>query len=167
MYYVTCLCDVLLCGNRVLNISYLSFQQCLSYGYKTVAAVFTPRVSDQQSAKLCYAACSHICKLCVFLFFVGATVPSVPGLPHCQGFTITLIHTTLSRTSLVKWSARHGDLYLTTHNTVKRPDIHAPSRIWTLSPSKRTAADPYLRPRSHWDWLNFVCTIKSYSNLGR
>jgi len=29
-------------------------------------------------------------------------------------------------------------------------DFHAPDEIRTLSPSKRTVADPHLRPRSHW-----------------
>jgi hypothetical protein len=27
-------------------------------------------------------------------------------------------------------------LYLTTHNTHKRQDIHAPGRVWTLNPSE-------------------------------
>ena len=33
------------------------------------------------------------------------------------------------------------------HNT----NIHDPGRIRTHNPSKRTAADPRLRPRGHWD----------------
>jgi hypothetical protein len=37
-----------------------------------------------------------------------------------RGFTITLRHTTLSKTPLDEWSARHRDLYLTTHNTHNR-----------------------------------------------
>jgi hypothetical protein len=65
---------------------------------------------------------------------------------HYRGFTITLRHTTLSRTSLDEWSARRRDLYLTTHNT----HIHAPGGIRTVNPSKRAAADPRLRPRGHW-----------------
>ena len=40
------------------------------------------------------------------------------GLP-LRGLAITLRHTTLGSTSLDKWSARHIDLYLTTHNTHK------------------------------------------------
>jgi hypothetical protein len=32
--------------------------------------------------------------------FLGATAPGGPGPPHCQGFTITLRHTTLGRTPL-------------------------------------------------------------------
>jgi hypothetical protein len=34
------------------------------------------------------------------IFFQGATARSVPGPPHCRGFTITLRHTALGRTPL-------------------------------------------------------------------
>jgi hypothetical protein len=77
-------------------------------------------------------------------------IPSGPR-PHCRGFEITLRHTTLGRTPLDEWSARRKDLYLTTHNTHKRQDIHAPGGIRIRSPSKRAAVDPRLRPRSHRD----------------
>jgi len=50
----------------------------------------------------------------------GATAPSRPVPPRCRAFTITLTHTTLGRTPLDKWSARHRELYLTTHNTHRR-----------------------------------------------
>jgi hypothetical protein len=57
--------------------------------------------------------------------------PSGPRPPHCPGFAITLRHTTLCRTPLGEWSARHRDLYLTTHNTHKRQtNIHAPRGIF-------------------------------------
>jgi hypothetical protein len=91
--------------------------------------------------------------LSVVFFSSGATAPSEPGPPHYRGFTITLRHTTLGRTPLDEWWARRRDLYLTTRNTHK---IHAPGGIRTHKPSKRTAADPRLRPRGHWDrhlWL--------------
>ena len=42
---------------------------------------------------------------------------SGPRPPLCGGFTITLRHTTLGRTPLDERSARHKDLYRTTHNT--------------------------------------------------
>ena len=57
-----------------------------------------------------------------------ATTPSGPGPPHYRGFTITLRHTTLSRTPLDEWSARRRDLYLTTHNTT---DLHLTSHNTT------------------------------------
>ena len=46
--------------------------------------------------------------------------PSRREPPHYRGFTIILRHTTLGRTSLDERSARHRDLYLTTHNTHNR-----------------------------------------------
>jgi hypothetical protein len=45
-----------------------------------------------------------------------------------RGFTITLRHTTLGRTPLDEWSARHRDLYLTTHNTHNRQTDRHPCR---------------------------------------
>jgi hypothetical protein len=49
----------------------------------------------------------------------GSTAPSGQGSPHYRGFTITLRHTTFRRTPLDEWSARHRDLYLTTHNIAR------------------------------------------------
>ena len=53
-------------------------------------------------------------------FLHDATAPNVPGPAHHRGFTFTLRHTTLIRTTLDGWSARRTYLYLTTHNTHKR-----------------------------------------------
>ena len=53
-------------------------------------------------------------------FFYGATAPSGPGPPHCQGFMITLRHTTVCRTPLDEWPARRRALYMTTHNTITK-----------------------------------------------
>jgi hypothetical protein len=60
-------------------------------------------------------------------FYNGVTAPSGPGPPHYRGFTITLRHTTLGRTPLEEWSARRGDLYLTTHNSHKRQTSMPPA----------------------------------------
>jgi len=84
------------------------------------------------------------------LVFLGSTAPSGPGTPRCRGFTITHNHTTLDRTTQNhstldrtthnhttldrithnhttldrttpdEWSVRCRDLYLTTHNTLKK-----------------------------------------------
>ena len=43
--------------------------------------------------------------------FHGATAPSVPG------FTVTLRHTALGRTTVDEWSARIRDRYLKINNT--------------------------------------------------
>jgi hypothetical protein len=59
---------------------------------------------------------SFKCDICPLPPVHGATAPSEPGPPHYRGFTITLRHTTLSRTPLDELSARRSDLYLTPHN---------------------------------------------------
>jgi len=71
------------------------------------------------------------------------------GPPHCRGFTITLRHVTLGRTSLDEWRARRRDLYPTTHSTHKRQTSLPPAGFEHTIPEKRAAGDPRLRPRGH------------------
>ena len=61
---------------------------------------------------------------------------------------------TVGRTSLDEWSAPRRDLFLTTHNTHRQTDIHAPSGIRTHYLSRRAAADLRLRPPGYWDRHN-------------
>ena len=61
-------------------------------------------------------------------------------------------HTTLGRTPLDEWSARHRDSYLTIHNTQKRQASMPAGGIRTRNPSKRAATDARLRPRGHSLW---------------
>jgi hypothetical protein len=74
---------------------------------------------------------------------------------RCRGCLLSLdhtqTHTTVVRTPLDEGSARRRDLYLTTRTLYKRKKIHPPGEIRTHNPSKRSAADPRLRPRGHWD----------------
>jgi hypothetical protein len=56
--------------------------------------------------------------------------------------------TTVSKTPLDEWSARHIDLCLTTHNTHNRHPC--PVGIRTHNLSRRAAADQRLRPRCRW-----------------
>jgi hypothetical protein len=58
---------------------------------------------------------------------------------------------TLGRTPLDEGSAGCRDLYLTTPNTHKNQDVHAPGGIRTRNPRYREAADLSLRPRGHRD----------------
>ena len=62
------------------------------------------------------------------------------------GFEITLIHTTLDKTSLDKLSVRRRDLYM-------KHSIHAHDSggIWTRNSSNGAAADPRRRPCGHRD----------------
>jgi len=50
-------------------------------------------------------------------FYHGATAPSGSRSLHYRGFMVTLRHSTLGRTPLDGWSARHRDLYLTTQSS--------------------------------------------------
>jgi hypothetical protein len=77
-------------------------------------------------------------------FFDCAKALTGPRPPHYRGFTITLRHSTLGRTSLDERSTRRRDKTLTTNNTYVLGGI----RTWNSS--KRTAVDPRLRPRGHW-----------------
>jgi hypothetical protein len=83
--------------------------------------------------------------ICAF-FLIARQSP----VGHYRDFTITFRHTTLSRTPLVEWSARHRDLFLKTHN--KRYG-HSCPRLDLNPQSQRTnsAADPHLRPCGHWE----------------
>jgi hypothetical protein len=67
----------------------------------------------------------------------------------------TQAHTTVGRTPLDQGSARRRDLYPTTR-TLYKTNIHATGGIRAHDPSKRSAADLRLRPRSHWDGLFFL-----------
>jgi hypothetical protein len=58
---------------------------------------------------------------------------------------------TLGRIPLEEGSARHREVYLTTHNTHKRQDIHAPRGIRTPDPSNPAVTDPRFRMRGHRD----------------
>ena len=88
------------------------------------------------------------CGYYTILFFPRPNSPQWSRVPHFRGFTITLRHTTLCKTSLDEWSTRRRDLYLTTHNTHVRH--RSPDGIRTRNPSKRAVADPHFRPHGQW-----------------
>jgi hypothetical protein len=61
----------------------------------------------------------YVQKRHLYLFFSWLEIPSGPW-PHAWGSSVTLRHTTLSKTFPDEWPARRRDLYLTAHNTHKR-----------------------------------------------
>jgi hypothetical protein len=77
----------------------------------------------------------------IFIYHAAAT-PCGPRRPHYGGFTIALRHTSLSRTPLDEWSARRGDLYLTTHNTYNRETSMSPAGFGPTIPASE-------RPQTH------------------
>ena len=60
-------------------------------------------------------------------------------------------HATFRTAHLDERLARRRDLYLTAHNTHKRPTSMSPAETRTRNPGKREAADPRLRMRGHRD----------------
>jgi hypothetical protein len=89
---------------------------------------------------------------------------------RCRGLWAcdhTRTHTTVGTTPLDEGSARRRDLYLTTQ-TLYKTNIHAPGGIRTRNPSKRSAADPRLRPRGHCDMMIQIplpCKLKQMSHF--
>jgi hypothetical protein len=71
-----------------------------------------------------------------------ATEPSGPIDPYDRGFTNTLRHITLGRTTPDEWSGRHRDLNLTTHNTHSRQTSMSPVRFEPAIPASK-------RPKNH------------------
>jgi hypothetical protein len=70
--------------------------------------------------------------------FFGATAPSGPWPLHSWGFLDhTQRRTTIGRTPLDEWPARHRDLYLPTHNTHNRP---TPIPWWDSYPQSQQAS---------------------------
>ena len=91
-----------------------------------------------------------------FLFW-----PLLPTRGRCRGlllhmitFSDTRTHThTFGRTPLTR--DRPVVETSTWRHTTFKGDSHAPAHIRTRNPSKRTAADPRLKPRGQWDKLVF------------
>jgi hypothetical protein len=75
-------------------------------------------------------------------FYHATTAPSGQRPPHYRCFKITLRHITVGRTPLDEWSARRRDLYLTTHNTHKRPTTMPPAGFEPTIPASE-------RPQTH------------------
>jgi hypothetical protein len=90
-----------------------------------------------------------------FFFLCGATVPSGPWPPHYQGFTITLRHTTLGRTTLDEWSAHRTDLDPTTYSTHKG-HIHALGGIRNLNSSKQAVVGPRIKPARPLEYTKII-----------
>jgi hypothetical protein len=85
---------------------------------------------------------------------------------YCCTWSQSATHT-LGRPSLEEWSARHPDLYLTTHNTHKK-QTSMPGRDSNPKSQQRATADPHLRPRGHpiqdkYLILGFVAVILTAS----
>ena len=94
-----------------------------------------------------------------FFFLPWRNSPSGPGLLIIEDSrSYTIRHTTFGSTPPDEWSARRRHLYLT-HNTHNR-QIHIRGGIRIDNLSKRSAADPRLRPYGHSNWqTNFYMLV--------
>jgi hypothetical protein len=101
-----------------------------------------------------FAVCSFTS---IFLLsFHDARAPSVPGPSHYRDLTITLRHTALGRNPPDEGSARSRDLYLTTHNTLRR-------QTSMLQAGFESAVTVSERPETHA--LDFAATDMGTSML--
>jgi hypothetical protein len=87
----------------------------------------------------------------------------------CSRFLDHTRRATVGRTPLDAWSIRRRDLYLTTHNNHNRQASMPPGGIRTHNLSRRSDANPRLRPRGHWDrqiWPSKYSNIIIYFYTG-
>jgi hypothetical protein len=76
--------------------------------------------SQHNTTTVTYFSSTNVFAALLNFFFRDTKAPSGPGPPHYWGFRVTFRHTTLYRTPLDEWWARRRDLYLATHNSLKR-----------------------------------------------
>ena len=115
----------------------------------SVSTLWLFKVKGLHSVAVCQICipCSFVC-----LFVSGVTVSKwVMASTSTRFLDHTQRRTTVCRTSLDEWSARHRDLYLTIHTT-----LTTPGGIRTHNLSRRVPADLRFRPRGHWHQLYCV-----------
>jgi len=111
--------------------------------YEVWCSVLNRRVEDYRGIR----SWQSVLKTSDGYFFSPHGLTALVGLVRIfWGFEITLIHTTLDKTSLDKLSVRRRDLYVT-HNI----HAHDSAGIWTRSSSNEASADPSRRPCDHRD----------------
>jgi hypothetical protein len=87
-------------------------------GISMVVCIFTSR-GRMDIIKTLNSRRSDNCRISL-LFPLGAATQRGSWPPHSWGFPDHIRLTTVGRTPLDEWSARHRDLYLTTHDTRNR-----------------------------------------------
>jgi hypothetical protein len=99
-------------------------------------------------------------------FFSWRNTPTGPGPPHYPGFTITLRHTPHSVGLLLARDRPDAETSTWQHTTLTRDRHPCHRRHSTRKPSKRTATDPHLKPRGHWDQpINMLPVIALLGDL--
>jgi hypothetical protein len=105
----------------------------------------------QYIAWMCTVGLKIMCPAAFRIFFLWLCDPMrAIAFSYIRLLDHTQRRTTVGRIPLGEWSARRGDLYLTTHISGHR-QTSMPRWVGTHNLSRRTAADIRLRPRAHWD----------------
>jgi len=100
-----------------------------------------------------------------YFFLPWHNSPSGPSPSHYQGFKIPLRHTTLGRTPLNEWSARHRNLYPTTHNTHNR-QISMPSAWFEPQiPASERPETHSLDRATTWDLVTSIGLYSKYIHI--
>jgi len=151
-FYWSFLLDVLPIFTVIYEINNIKME-CIKYHVPCFADVSVLRTKMRHmKLNLFLVKLRHV-RLFVCLFVFGAK--KATSGPSTSSFTRFLDHTqrrsTVGRTPLDEWSIRRRDLYLTTHDTRNRQNIHDPGGIRTHDLSRRAAADLRFRPRGHCD----------------
>jgi len=105
----------------------------------------------------------------LFVGFWRNNTPPPPQWARTSSFRKFLDHKrrriTVGRTPLDEWSVRLRDLYLTTHDTLKRQTSMLLAGFETHNFSRRAATDPRLRPRGHWDRQRNIISFTTSRNM--
>jgi hypothetical protein len=106
---------------------------------------------------------SIFCTRIYDIFSSGATATSRPGPPHYRGFTI---HSDTPHSVGLLWTSDQPDAENSTwqNPTLTRDRYPRRGGIRTQDPRKRTASDPRIRPRGHWN--RQIYGISTYKQRG-
>jgi hypothetical protein len=107
--------------------------------------------------------CFHFIITIIIILLAFTTHLRVLASSFLRFRNYTQWHNRVGRTPLDEWSARRRDLYLSNTQHSQQTNIHALGGIRILSPSRRAAADPRLRPHGQWDRQCFPLWHKMFS----
>jgi len=134
--------------------TYISTKMYLNFSKLSVFFLLSQAYSRPNTTHFYALHCTEMCNFieCLNNNFISiAQQPLVNKGIHFSEVTRSHSnrHTTIGRTPLDKWSARHRGYYLTTNNTQNRYTSVSPAEFEPAVPAEWADADPRLRPRSH------------------
>jgi hypothetical protein len=115
----------------------------------------------QREIKVTFTFCAPWIFLLLLLLLSGIYNRYEYEPPHSWGYTIT--HKDTPQSVGLLWTSDQpvAETSIWQHTQhLQQTNIHAPGEIRTLNPSRRSSADPCLRPLGHWDRPNFYYYIR-------